>query len=280
MLALALELLGNRVPFSLYTMKQFRDCSQPGPGLLPVPPARLPVARGGVRPARDRGAARPANPRVPDSADRLAPRAGRAERDGPRHGHLVGAPADSPVRRAGYDERGRRVCGSSTTWVRIVGTSTETRTTRTTGTTRTATATRSPISRTGPISRSERASSGESTRATLAGLQRRRTNSQEPGLHKKRVKKNDAIKAIDAIDPQTVLETILSREWGNTTDARWLYGRSALEEAHRRRLEGVTPGADSWTSSWRSSGRPEVRRERGSSRRRTSGRTSGSWRTT
>jgi hypothetical protein len=47
--------------------------------------------------------------------------------------------------------------------------------------------------------------------------------------------------AIDEIDPQLAVETILSREWGNwDANARWAKGRAALVTSHDNRLKGVS----------------------------------------
>ena len=51
-----------------------------------------------------------------------------------------------------------------------------------------------------------------------------------------------AKKAIETIDPQIVIETILSREWGNwDEDARWRRERRELVERHANALAGVSP---------------------------------------
>ena len=51
-----------------------------------------------------------------------------------------------------------------------------------------------------------------------------------------------AKKAIETIDPQIVIETILSREWGNwDEDARWRRGRRELVERHASALAGISP---------------------------------------
>lgn len=48
------------------------------------------------------------------------------------------------------------------------------------------------------------------------------------------------------LDPQSVLESILSREWGNhCEDARWRVGRRALENRYVEELAGVSEGGRS-----------------------------------
>ena len=177
MLALALEPLGNRVPFALYTMKQFRDCSQPDracyQSLLRVSrsleevydvreieePLVLRIHEFPTQPivsllglvaqnvtGPDMGISWELQPIRP-----FAVRATMKEAEGVRLLDHVGAHRwhiDGDENDA--DDRHDKDCNGDEI----------------------------PYLRTGPISRSERASSGESTRATLAGLQRRHTNSR------------------------------------------------------------------------------------------------------
>src|SRR5215472_15574359 len=56
------------------------------------------------------------------------------------------------------------------------------------------------------------------------------------------IAKPDARKALSMIDPQSVIESILSREWGNAdNDARWRVGRQKLLNAYSARpVDGAT----------------------------------------
>ena len=56
------------------------------------------------------------------------------------------------------------------------------------------------------------------------------------------IDKAKAAHALSVVDPQSVIESLLSREWGNwNEDARWVSARRALLTALRARLAGVSP---------------------------------------
>jgi hypothetical protein len=52
----------------------------------------------------------------------------------------------------------------------------------------------------------------------------------------------EARTAVEAIDPQVVIEALLSREWGNNTSPRWHQGLVEIKEWHRKALQGLSPG--------------------------------------
>jgi len=56
------------------------------------------------------------------------------------------------------------------------------------------------------------------------------------------ITKDAARKALAQVDPQMVIESVLSREWGNTDeDARWREGRRELIDAYETLLSGASP---------------------------------------
>jgi hypothetical protein len=58
----------------------------------------------------------------------------------------------------------------------------------------------------------------------------------------KAITKEAARKAVAEVDPQMVIESVLSREWGNTDeDARWREGRRELIDAYETLLSGASP---------------------------------------
>jgi hypothetical protein len=55
------------------------------------------------------------------------------------------------------------------------------------------------------------------------------------------ITKDDARQALAVVDPQMVIESVLSREWGNTDeDARWRQGRQELIDAYDTLLSGAS----------------------------------------
>jgi len=61
------------------------------------------------------------------------------------------------------------------------------------------------------------------------------------GRSDKPITKDDARKALAVVDPQMVIESVLSREWGNTDeDARWRQGRQELIDAFDTLLSGAS----------------------------------------
>jgi hypothetical protein len=66
--------------------------------------------------------------------------------------------------------------------------------------------------------------------------------SLRPDLRQDRLSLTDAREAIERIDPQLVVEMILSREWGNWDEnARWRRGRRELVARHAKALAGISP---------------------------------------
>lgn len=79
---------------------------------------------------------------------------------------------------------------------------------------------------------------GDPRRMTKAAREWKVTQRDEIDL--KNLTFDDVRNAIDRIDPQMVIETILSREWGNWDgDARWRVGRRRLVAEYRSHLSGV-----------------------------------------
>lgn len=80
---------------------------------------------------------------------------------------------------------------------------------------------------------------GDPRRMTLAAQEGKSQRTGEPGVHE--ITAERGREAVDWIDPQTIIESILSREWGNwDVDARWRRGRRTLVASYKRTMSGVS----------------------------------------
>jgi hypothetical protein len=279
--ALALELLGNRVPVSLYTLKQFRDVVDPGKAcyqslvrvsrifdevtdlreiertirvrIRDFPTLNLVTALGiWAKPLRDEGGGG-----VVYGTQAIRPfviRANVHELLGERLLSRAGIPlwelnAEAFQSRLS-DDRQQFVADVRAARAQDQGDPSEMRSTmaqaaerrrrRRNAGRRPAVAARPQDQVSGSLSASARQDAPAAPQV--------KAETPEESAQRQRITRTQAIEAVAAIDPQMVIEAILSREWGSFDEkARWRVGRRQLQRARDEMMSGgALPLAKFW----------------------------------
>ncbi|MBL8983768.1 MAG: hypothetical protein JNL26_16390 [Gemmatimonadetes bacterium] len=227
--ALSLELLGNKVPLSLYTLKQFRDVADPTKACY----QSLVRVRRTLSEVHDvREIERPLTVRITDYptlpiVQMLGLVAHQVEGAG---GLTYALQPQRPFWLTGtVDEAlGDRVAnrGGSYGWSFDRALPTYLGTSGDTGV---------------ALAAVDRLDGGDARRIAKAGAEWP-SDIDASEARRRPITKRDAAHALSVVDPQSVIESLLSREWGSwNDDARWQGARRSLLAALRARLAGVSP---------------------------------------
>ncbi|MBK8249811.1 MAG: hypothetical protein IPK85_20830 [Gemmatimonadetes bacterium] len=228
--SLALEVLGNKVPLSLYTLKQFRDVADPTKACY----QSLVRVRRTMSEIHDvREIERPLTVRITDYptlpiVEMLGLVSHQVEGAGgltyalqPQRPFWVTGTVDEAL-----GDRVRYCAGTGGWDVDPALPTYLSERARDTGV---------------ALAAMDRLDGGDARRMAKAGAEWP-VDADAPAARRQAITRAEAVHVLSIVDPQPVIESLLSREWGNwNEDARWVSARRALLTALRARLAGVSP---------------------------------------